>query len=251
MNSQLVGVVHRRDLELLGSCLLERSGPETELHWPDERMQLNYTGAHGEELMRRTIDFVEFLQGHVPALYSGTWRGLDYGVGWGRIASVMSHFGPAENLDCADAWQKSLDLAGDCGLKNKLLLVSALLNENELSNEKYDFIYSYSIFTHLPPDHIVNNVRVLLSAIKPGGKLVFTVREPKFIEFLTRSGKLNPVVDRLAADGHWFGNAQSGDYGDTVVTSEWLQRHLGGLGVMSLLGVLKSEPFQSVVMITK
>jgi hypothetical protein len=130
-------------------------------------------------------------------------------------------------------------------------LVPAYMQAGDMPVGVYDFIYSYSIFTHLPEAHIINNATVLIDALKPGGKLIFTLRESKFIEFLQRSNKFKSVDDRLASDGYWFGNAQNNDYGDSVVTIDWIERNLGRLGNISLLGVVNSEPFQSIVVITK
>lgn len=241
----------RREIESFGRQLLETAPGKGNAHWPEERMQLNYTGASGAELMRRTIDFVDFLGREVPALSSGRWCGLDYGVGWGRIASVMRYFGPAENLDCADAWQKSLDFARQCGLANQMKLLPARLAGGELPCATYDLIYSYSIFTHLPDTHIVSNLTHLMSALKSNGKLVFTLRQPKFIDFLRRSNKFVTADDRVDTDGYWFGNCQSPDYGDTLVTDAWIERNLGHLGNITRHGPLATEPFQAVTVLTK
>ena len=237
----------RSDLEKLGGAFLSTGA--NGVSWPEERTQLNYTGASGAELMKRTIDFIEVVHNNVPALESGQWRGLDYGVGWGRIASVMGHFGGPEQLDCADAWPQSLELAQRCGLRNRMLKTPAVLGPGDLPAEEYDLIYSYSIFTHLPEFHFVNNFQHLYRSLKPGGRMLLTVREPKFIEFLKRSAKYSPVDDRLDSDGFWFGNAQSADYGDSVVTPAWIQRHLQSFGRVTSLGVAKSEPFQSILLV--
>lgn len=240
-----------RALEELGMKLLQRSSGSEGPLWPDERTQLNYTGASNEVLMRRTIDFVELMHAQLPCLASGRWHGLDYGVGWGRIASLMTAFGDASQLDCADAWQKSLALARECGLKNRMIHTPAVLAPDSLASNSYDFVYSYSILTHLPAAHIINNVACLVESLKVGGKVVFTLREERFLGFLERSGKLNVVDDRLADEGYWFGNAQSDDYGDTVVTEEWVHTHLGRLGSIKALGVIGSEPFQAVWTLTR
>lgn len=238
-------------LEEAGERLLDRTHGGAGIRWPDERIQLNYTGASNDVLMRRTIDFVLLLHGQLPSLGTGDWRGLDYGVGWGRIASLMTAFGDAAQLDCADAWEKSINLARDCGLKNRMIHTPPVLAPMSLANDSYDFVYSYSIMTHLPDTHIVNNVARLMDSLKAGGRLVFTLREERFLDFLKRSGKLDAVVDRLANDGYWFGNAQSDDYGDTVVTADWAHAYLGSLGSLESLGTLKSEPFQVVWTLTK
>lgn len=238
-------------LEELGKRLLQRDSSGGRLLWPDERTQLNYTGASNEVLMRRTIDFVELMHAQLPCLASGRWRGLDYGVGWGRIASLMSAFGDASQLDCADAWPKSLTLARECGLMNKMIHTSPALAQDSLASDAYDFVYSYSILTHLPAAHIINNMSHLVESLKVGGKVVFTLREERFLGFLERSGKLRAVDDRIADEGYWFGNAQSDDYGDTVVTEKWVDKHLGHLGELRTLGVIASEPFQVIWTLTK
>jgi SAM-dependent methyltransferase len=217
------------------------------IRWPAPETQRAYTGADGEVLLGRTVDFVEKLASVVPSLESDQWRGLDYGVGFGRIASLLSLFGSASQLTCVDAWQKSLNLARESGLMNPSFLVDASLKEGALPTGEYDFAYAYSIFTHLPDSIFVHNISRIVASLKPGGVFVFTVREPKFIDFLKRSNKFNPVRDELETAGYWFGNAQSADYGDTVVTSDWIQKHLSGFGSIEMLGVLPSEPFQHIV----
>ncbi|MGV8931093.1 MAG: class I SAM-dependent methyltransferase [Luteimonas sp.] len=241
----------RHALEVLGRSLLQRGSDDARLRWPDEKMQANYTGASGEVLLRRTVDFLQLLHKIVPCLGSSDWRGLDYGVGWGRLASLMTTFGDASNLDCADAWRKSLDLARSCGLQNQMIEVPAYLPADSFVPDRYDFIYSYSIFTHLPDTHIVNNLSRLIDALKPGGQLIFTLREPRFLEFLQRAGKYKPSEDRLEEAGYWFGNAQNADYGDTVVTEQWIQDNLGPLGALGTHGVMSTEPYQAIHSIQK
>ena len=239
-------------LMAFGSELLTHAGDANDVHWPDETTQRNYTGSTGDNLMQRTVDFVWVLQGQVPALGHEGWRGLDYGVGWGRIASLLRYFGDGRALDCVDAWGESIKLARDCGLNNQMAQVSATLDPSELPGGDYDFIYAYSIFTHLPAENIVNNLSVLYEALKPGGRLFFTMREAKFLDYLKTNGaQVRASVDALDSDGYWFGNAQSKQYGDTVATAEWISKHLGRLGSISALGYIDSEPFQTIMMASR
>lgn len=253
--SDHINIVHDdryTNLMKFGEELLTRSGDSNAVHWPDETTQRNYTGSSGQNLMQRTVDFVWVLQSKVPALDRAGWRGLDYGVGWGRIASLLRHFGSGAALDCVDAWGESIKLARGSGLDNRMAQVSAMLAPAELPDRGYDFIYAYSIFTHLPAENIVNNLTVLLDVLKPGGKIVFTVREVKFLDYLKTSGaQVNPSTDALDSEGYWFGNAQNSQYGDTVTTAEWISKHLGKLGSISTLGFIDSEPFQTIMVISK
>lgn len=214
------------------------------LRWPEERIQAQYTGTSGERLLQQAADFLQLLGRSTPCLATPSWRGLDYGVGWGRMASLMTCFGQPEQLDCADAWEKSLAIARDCGLKNELKLVSPKIQPGELPEEEYDFAYAYSIFTHLPEAHIINNTAKIIASLKPGGIFLFTVRDPEFVKFLIKNGKYVPQIETLDSHGYWFGNAQSSDYGDTVVSAEWLERNLGAIGDLERIGPMKYESTQ-------
>lgn len=240
--SNRINIIHDDmygNLMRFGEELLTRAGDTHEVHWPDETTQRNYTGSSGQNLMQRTVDFVWVLQSQIPALDRAGWRGLDYGVGWGRIASLLRYFGGGAALDCVDAWEESIRLARDSGLDNRMTQVSAMLVPAELPDRGYDLIYAYSIFTHLPAENIVNNLTVLFDALRPGGKIVFTVREVKFLDYLKTNGaQVKTSVDALDSEGYWFGNAQSSQYGDTVATAEWISKHLGKLGSISTLGFI-------------
>lgn len=240
-----------KQLNEFGQSILSDAPDGRGVNWPDPAVQARYTGASGSNLMRRTVDFAWVLQRCVPELSTGAWKGLDYGVGWGRIASMLGAFGNPDSLDCVDAWQRSIDLAKSGGLQNRFQLVSALLQECELPGRNYDFIYAYSIFTHLPETHILHNLGVLCAALRPGGKLILTVREPKFLDYLKNNDrKVSAVDDSLEARGYWFGNAQNSEYGDTVITSDWIKANLEDLGEISTLGHIGTEPYQTIMKIT-
>lgn len=236
-----------KDLEELGQRLLTAMDG---LRWPEERLQLQYTGASGAKSLSQATDFIRLLGAHVPALSSGNWYGLDYGVGWGRFASLMTRYGTPEQLDCVDAWEVSLERAQACGLQNRMAHVPAVLSQGDLPGDGYDFIYAYSIFTHLSKINFAQNLRVLSDALKPGGVILFTVREPAFLDFLQRINRRNPKEDALESDGYWFGNAQSEYYGDTVVTSDWLDRNIAPLGKLERLGKMPNEVTQIAMKLT-
>nr|WP_324135194.1 hypothetical protein [Bosea sp. (in: a-proteobacteria)] len=161
----------------------------------------------------------------------------------------MSAFVPPERLDCCDPWEKSLSLAKNCGLSNKMILTPPVLSGNEFSKKKYDLIYAYSIFTHLPETDFIRNVRILVNCLTSGGLMIFTVREPHFLKYMERTGLVSDAA--LDEAGFWFGNAQNANYGDTVVNEAWIDRNLAPLGEIKRVGALSSEPFQCIITITK
>jgi len=236
-----------RDIVLSsGKTLFTPSGLNG-VKWPSPEIQRAYTGADCDILLTRTVDFIEKLVSICPLIESESWRGLDFGVGFGRVASLLTLFGQPSQLTCVDAWEKSLDLARNCGLTNPSFVVEPIIQDSLFSSGTYDFVYAYSIFTHLPKDVFISNIEKLMLTLKPNGVLIFTVRELKFIEFLKRLNKYAPVVDQLETVGYWFGNAQSSHYGDTVVSTEWIQENLKRFGILDRLGSISSEPFQCLM----
>lgn len=199
--------------------------------WPSDAVQKKYNGVAGLPLLRRTLRFVETLE-RAGAL-EGDWKGLDYGCGWGRIASVMRAKGEPRQLDLCDAWPKTLALLEGAGFENRVFTVSEVLKPDEIPAATYDFVYAFSIFTHLRRDAFENNLRRLALALKPSGKLYFTVRHD---DYMARKKASRRDLAILARDGFWFlpsgGNPV---YGATVVERAALERSMPP-GTLAYLG---------------
>jgi hypothetical protein len=129
--------------------------------------------------------------------------------------------------------------------------VSPQIQQGELPEEAYDFAYAYSIFTHLPGAHIINNTREIIASLKSDGIFLFTVREPKFLEFLIKNEKYKPRIETIESDGYWCGNAQSDDYGDTIVSEQWLIQNLGAMGRLERIGPMRQESTQIAMLLRK
>lgn len=192
--------------------------------WPDEKLQKGYTGTCGVDLLRRAFQFIDMLEN--DGAFVPGWKGLDYGCGWGRMASVMlSKAGPSQ-LDLCDAWPKTLSIISGLGYSNRVFAVSELLEQGEIPANTYDFILSFSVFTHLSPTAFKQNIPVLVTALKPGGRLYFTVRHDEFIEhkYAEKGGQYRQELGRAGVlfidSGGNLGTEAV--FGDTVVTADYL-----------------------------
>ncbi len=199
---------------------------EMGFHWPDEQLQKGYTGTCGVDLLRRAYSFVEILDS--DGAFVPEWKGLDYGCGWGRFASVMVTKGRPEQFDLCDAWPKTLSILSELGYQNHIFKVSDLLSEQQLTASTYDFIMSFSVFTHLSAHAFQVNIPVLLAALKPGGNLYITVRHEEFIDhkYKERSEELRQI---LAKKGFVFldsGGDLSGEkiFGDMIIDRNYLSQ---------------------------
>lgn len=211
------------DLQQLYEAVREgRAGPR----WPTEDIQRMYAGTHGTDLVRRSLQFIRMLE--EDGAFPPGWKGLDYGCGFGRFATLLLSKGPPEQLDMCDAWEKTLVVLTNLGHRNRVFRVSELLEPGEIPPGSYDMILSFSVFTHLSAQGFARNLPVLMAALKPGGRFYFTVRHEEFIDhkYADRSVDLHA---RLYQDEFMFtdsgGNLGTEKvFGDTVVTRGYLQR---------------------------
>lgn len=206
--------------------------------WPDEKLQKGYTGTCGVDLLRRAFEFTKMLA--TDGAFVPGWRGLDYGCGWGRFASVLLTKGKPSQLDLSDAWPKTLSILAELGYQNRVLAVSELLNPGEVPETEYDFILSFSVFTHLSPVAFETNIPVLLAGLKSGGKLYFTVRHDEFIDHKYADNAVQ-CREILARDGVLFldsgGNLGTEKvFGDTVITPAYLSSFVRPPNTIRYLG---------------
>lgn len=201
--------------------------------WPDPKIQAGYTGTNGVDLLRRAFSFIRILE--EDGAFSQDWRGLDYGCGWGRFASVMLSKGPASQFDLCDAWQRTLNILDGLGYENKVYKVSEMVQQGELP-ERYNFILSFSVFTHLSPSAFRHNLAELLKILKKNGRIYITVRHDEFLDqrFSSIAAQARKTLEH---EGVWY--SASGDnigaepiFGDTIVTD----RFISSIGKAKYLG---------------
>lgn len=222
-------------LDVWGTVLLD---PERHLprsghllpRMPAAEVQETWTGAHGPALLRMSLAFVRVLSALAgDALRSGPV--LDYGVGWGRLSRLLLKYVPVDDLHGVDAWEESLEHARECALPHRLSLVSPRLTEGELG-DSFSLIYACSVFTHLAPDAFTHNLRRLAEALRPGGRLVVTVRPPEFRD----SRRMNPDQKERPplTEGVMHVSDRRADYGDTVVRSAWMKEQIQSCGLVDI-----------------
>jgi 2-polyprenyl-3-methyl-5-hydroxy-6-metoxy-1,4-benzoquinol methylase len=205
--------------------------------WPNEGFQRQYTGNCGPSLITRARLFIELIESE-GVFINPHWKALDFGCGWGRISSYMLTRGEPSQLDVCDAWSSSISLFRESDAANQCFLCTELLNEKSFTT-CYDFIYAFSIFTHLDLISFKNNLNYLMQALRPQGKLFVTVRHADFMDILKPSNAVND----LATNGFWNIVYDGHDhYGETIVTPEFMLNVLSSKVVVKYLGA--SEAYQ-------
>jgi SAM-dependent methyltransferase len=147
--------------------------------WPPEGLQANYGAASGPPALEMAFEFVNVLEKD-GAFAKVHWRGLDYGCGFGRIATAMLAKGPPQWFDLCDAWDKAVEIIKTNNYKNAVAQVPEVLGDHDLPAEAYDFVTSFSVFTHLAPEAWRGNLARLHGSLTNGGAAYITVWHEDF-----------------------------------------------------------------------
>lgn len=172
---------------------------------------------------------------------------LDFGVSWGRIIRFFLKDVDTEGLHGVDTNADYLEAARQSGAPGGLHRIDPL-GRLPYSDNFFDLVYAYSVFTHLPEDIQDHWLREIARTLKPGGLLIATVEPPRFIDYFleidAQRKDLHPwhadlarkiradarLKDRLQTTG--FVYIPSGDgvgeaYGDCVMTEKYVLEHWG------------------------
>lgn len=213
--------------------------PGPQPRWPEAEMQRRYAGGFGVALMQRTCKFIDVLAAE-GAFQNPQWHGLDFGCGWGRIASVMLTRGAPSQLDICDAWQVSLDRARENGLQNRAFLVPDVLKDGSIPTGRYDFVYAFSIFTHLNGEAFRSGLTQLAAGLKPGGKLFFTVRHEDFFGPMVEQVLAEPGTT-VGSSGIWHVPYPGREvYGETIFTRDYVRGYAVRLGKIRSAGLVEA-----------
>jgi SAM-dependent methyltransferase len=199
-----------------------------------DEVQRNWTGSNGETLLRQTCAFVRSAAFNYTKFTGRTLGGasiLDYGCGYGRIARLMYYFSDPSNLIGVDPWDRSIAICREDGLGKNFLQSAYLPTELPVGTAAFDFIYSFSVFTHLSERATRMSLSVLAKYLKPGGLLAITIRPVEYWPHDPSALKAGAVERQIALhreNGFSFlphdRPAVDNDvtYGDTSLTTEWL-----------------------------
>lgn len=196
---------------------------------------------------------------------------LDFGVSWGRIIRFFMKDVEPDNLHGVDVDAKYLEAARETGVPGSLHRIDPL-GRLPYDDGKFDLVYAYSVFTHLPENVQDHWLAEIARTLKPGGLLIATVEPPRFIDYFLRlrpeDKKLHPwhasLARKIHADGGMKARLQdkgfvyipdrdglNETYGDCAMTPAYAREHWGQyLEVLDFLDD-RSRFWQAVVVARK
>ena len=155
---------------------------------PAESIQLQFTGLSLRQTFIQGLTYLELckkIAGRQKCLFErqGSSSIVDFGSGWGRITQLLSlYFDPNRILGC-DVMDTAIDEAKRNGVRAEFISTEPW-PPTRLQNETVDYIFSYSVFSHLSEDNAWAWIREFHRILRPGGFVFLTTRHRSFFEYL-------------------------------------------------------------------
>lgn len=147
---------------------------------PDEKLQAEFTGAvgFGESFEVYSL-FKKILTTYNNPVTLNS-KGLDFGCGWGRFMRVFLKDMHSENFFGVDINETIIQVCKDTKLPVKVNLVDAF-PPTDFADDTFDFIYAYSVFSHISEESHLKWLSEFKRILKPGGVVMVTTRARDFI----------------------------------------------------------------------
>ena len=227
----------------------------------DPQVQRDWTGSDGYTLLRQTLTFARLLEKNWLLLQGrplSNQRILDFGCGWGRIVRVLYYFSDPANLYGCDPWTRSIDICKADGIVANLALSDYLPRSLPFSQQSFDLIVAFSVFTHLSERATAVALGTLAQHLAPDGLLMITIRPVEYwdIHAGLSADEVKSLKTKHASEGFAFRPhsraAVEGDitYGDTSISPSYLAAKFPELKLRKIERSL-DDPYQLALFFSK
>ncbi len=221
---------------------------------PDESTQERFTGQSGRETLEQAMGFKSVCLKEINELefsVSPNNRFLDFGCGWGRITRVFLNTFKPGNIFAVDVLDEAVETCNKCRVPAQISRTPSI-PPIDFSDEFFDVIVSYSVFSHLSEEYFVAWMNEFRRLLRRGGVAFLTTRPREAIEWFKElreagevpeyaRGAANSFVDWEAAfaaydSGNFCfdpegsgGEGLTGFYGESCVPQSFVERTFGNV----------------------
>ncbi len=205
-------------------------------------VQRDWTGAQGDVLLGLSLAFVKSLVSGYAMIARRELRDatiLDYGCGWGRLLRLLYKFTSIQNLYGVDAWDRSIQVCRQDGVKGNLALSEWVPRSLPFERE-FDLIFAFSVFTHLSEKTARIVLETMRKHIVTNGMLAVTIRPKEYWQHHDGGSKATEMMNRHDTLGFAFIPHKSppidGDvtYGDASMSLSYLSKLAPGWKIAGL-----------------
>jgi ubiquinone/menaquinone biosynthesis C-methylase UbiE len=152
---------------------------------PPPATQELFTGESGERTLISAFNVYKLFKQIIVRNYGAISRCeniLDFGCGWGRITRFF-----LKDMDPSGIWGADClpSIIEFCKQSNRWCNFRAVepVPPTTFPDNMFDVIFSYSVFSHLSEDMHKKWLAEFRRILKPGGLVIATTRDRKFIQF--------------------------------------------------------------------
>jgi len=194
---------------------------------PPKALQIRVAGAYYPEFFKHGrdmfCDIENILQTQGLSAFNFD-RILDFGCGCGRFLIPLSYLMPPGKLSGTDIDEQAIQWLKENYACFNDLSVNGFAPPTRYLEGTFDFVYSISIFSHLPEEMQHAWLKELSRIIRPGGHGVFTVQGENFFHLLGKSSR-----KELLEKGFFYKKGRGTDglpefYQTAFHTYEYIQR---------------------------
>jgi SAM-dependent methyltransferase len=232
---------------------------------PDPNLQVRWNGATGLELLNQSRSFYlkarQQIEKNGPVALSSA-NVLDFGCGWGRLTRFFARDVDPGALFGCDPVDEILDICRETRVPATLAR-SEFLPENLPFRERFDVVFSFSVFTHISESAARTCLEAIHGGMNPGGLLLLTIRPPAYLTFCDAMHQIRDSLgaDHLArmAEPHYLFVPHAADpnhpqfdgtemtYGESVITIPFVKEKWSDLFELVEVGMSNSDLYQVVL----
>jgi len=235
---------------------------------PDPALQQLWNGTSGPTLAAQSVCFyrkLKEMQGRFGRGDLAQTSVLDFGCGWGRLTRMIARDLEPGRLFGCDPVEDILELTRESRVPANLAR-SEFLPESLPFEEKFDLVFSFSVFTHISEAAHMASLKAIHHGLEPGGLFVVTVRPPAYLDLNPLMAKaveaLGPDRDRALeepryifapheTDGHPQFGGDEMSYGETVITLPYVKDKWAPMFDLLDVSVLTGDMYQVVLTLRK
>ncbi len=195
---------------------------------PPKELQIRVAGAYYPEFFKHGRDMFYDIENILKKQGLSAFNFdhiLDFGCGCGRFLIPLSYLMPPGKLSGTDIDEQAIQWLQENYRCFHNLNVNGFAPPTKYADGTFDFVYSISIFTHLPEEMQHAWLKELARIIRPGGYGVFTVHGENCFHHLVRKTDRNELLEK----GFFYDKGRGTDglpefYQTAFHTEEYIQR---------------------------
>jgi SAM-dependent methyltransferase len=204
----------------------------------DPDFEAQVVGLSGIEALSQGFQIYELFKAlheeHAAKPLTSASRVLDFGCGWGRVIRFFLKDVAPENLIGIDCSEKAIARCLETNRWCRFELCE-VLPPTDLEADGFDFIYAFSVFSHLSEEAHERWLEEFERLLRSGGLLIVTTFERAF---LSSSSDGSDLTNQPLSLEEWFSLYDRGDFchrrlkavpnphfGDTFIPERYVREH--------------------------